>query len=400
MISAQPLLLSDGTPRVTVKDFILQGFSAETHREAVRWVLACPNLGRAIFSIAFVNQSGVVLLRSELKNIGKHTTVFAGIRNGITSRQGLETLLSLGTITYIVDTGTRTRTFHPKVFFAQGTKEARLVIGSANLTLGGLNNNIEASVKIGFDLTDSADQAFAAMIVSQFDALPQNHPKNVIRVTTAAELSALEKSGRLLDESLAIAPHPATTGETPADDSVPKITLLVGQIYSDVKKAKTAPAVPALVRAGVAAPVSVAWEQVWQSKPLTERDLTIPKGKTTHATGSINLDKGLLPSFVDHRHYFRDTVFSGLAWQPDGTTVDAALATFQLVVKGIEYGEATLRIAHTTSTTSKAYKQRNAMTRLSWGPLRPFIAQTSLLGRALTLYRDTQDSTKFLIEID
>ena len=80
--------------------------------------------------------------------------------------------------------------------------------------------------------------------------------------------------------------------------------------------------------------------------------------------------------------------------------MDEALATFQLVVKDIEYGKASLRIAHTTSTTSRSYRQRNALTRLSWGPLRTFIANPDLLGRGLTLYRDAKDPEMFLIEID
>jgi hypothetical protein len=150
----------------------------------------------------------------------------------------------------------------------------------------------------------------------------------------------------------------------------------------------------------VPATTGVQLELVWESKPLTERDLTIPKATGTHATGSINLDKGLLPAEVDHRHYFRDDVFPHLAWTPASATVDEAYAKFQLVTKGISRGEFDLRIAHTTSTTSKSYKQRNAMTRLSWGPMHPYIARPDLLGRTLGLYRDKVDPSRFVLEID
>ena len=133
---------------------------------------------------------------------------------------------------------------------------------------------------------------------------------------------------------------------------------------------------------------------------MERRDLTIPKAAGTNPTGSINLDRGLLADGVDFRHYFRENVFANLDWQPRRATVDEAFAKFQLVLKGINYGEFDLAIHHTTSTTSKAYRQHNAMTRLSWGPTRVFVARPELLGRTLALCRDTVDPTRFLLEID
>jgi len=53
-------------------------------------------------------------------------------------------------------------------------------------------------------------------------------------------------------------------------------------------------------------------------------------------------------------------------------------AKFQLVIKGISYGEFDLRIAHSTDTNSRTYQQNNAMTRLSWGPARDYIARPDL----------------------
>jgi HKD family nuclease len=383
-----------------IESFIFQGFTAKTHLDAVRWILACPGLMRTIFSVAYVKVSGVELLRPQLKRLGSQATVFAGIRNGVTSRQGLQMLLDLGVTTYAVDTGSRQILFHPKIFFAQGPTKARFVIGSANLTHGGLNNNIEGGLQVELDLGDDEDRNLGQEIDSQLSTLPSMYPQNIIPVKKTADLVLFEKSGRLLDESLVIAPHPTTTAQTPADDKVPKIALLVPRIYAKIKEAKTTPPLPTPVAKGIARRISVSWAPVWQSKPLTERDLQIPTSRKTHPTGSMNLDKGLLPATVDHRHYFRDEVFTGLTWAREKPTVEASTASCQLVVKGISYGEAELPVAHTTSTSSKSYKQKNAMTRLSWGVLKPFIAHRNLLGRTLTLYRDTQDVAKFLIEID
>jgi hypothetical protein len=43
---------------------------------------------------------------------------------------------------------------------------------------------------------------------------------------------------------------------------------------------------------------------------------------------------------------------------------------------------------------------QNAMTRLSWGPVREYVAKTDLIGRTLALYRDRADPTRFVLEID
>ena len=71
-----------------------------------------------------------------------------------------------------------------------------------------------------------------------------------------------------------------------------------------------------------------------------------------------------------------------------------------ITLKGVSYGEFDLRIAHTTSVTSETYLQNNAMTRLSWGPMRPYVARADLIDRNLALYRDEVDPTRFVLEID
>ncbi len=379
------------------KRFILQGFTRRTHRESVLWCLSCANLKRSLLSIAFINKGGVDLIAGALGVLAAKTSVFAGIRNDITSHQGLQTLLALGVNLYSVDTGARTPLFHPKLFFARGTNEARLLIGSANLTTGGLNNNIEAGVEIALDLGISADKALADEIEAQLDALPGSYPKNVRRVASIGELDALRDSGLLLDEAVAVLRKPAAAGKSPKGDKVPRIRLSVPFLPPTLRAIRKPVKAPGTHRPSVG---TVRWEVVWQSKPLTERDLTIPKAAGTHATGSINLDKGLLDASIDHRHYFRDIVFARLKWTHRNSTVDEASAIFGLVVKGVDYGEFTLSVRHTTSTGSTAYKQRNAMTRLSWGEIKPLVALDALRGRTMTLARSTGDLTRFLIDID
>ncbi len=398
---------------MAIKKFIFQGITTQTHGDAVRLLFDVPNIERVILSVAFVSESGVEQIESGLRAHAASVIVFAGIRNDITSHQGLARLLHIGGKLFTVDTGSRTVIFHPKLYLARGKATARMVIGSANLTLGGLNNNIEAGMMLDFDMTDKTDRAVVDGIQAQLEALPTDFPSHVVKVNATAVLDDMLASGRLVDEMAVPPPRPTTSAKgTGTTDTVPRIRLRVSPIRRALVKARAAPKKSKaaksvkVAKVGIPAPtpipatVGIEFELVWESKPLTRRDLTIPDAAGTHATGSVNLDKGLLPEAVDHRHYFRDDVFPDLAWVSRSKTVDEAFAKFQLVLKGISYGEFDLAIRHTNSTTRAAYKQRNAMTRLSWGPTREYVARPDLIGRTLALYRDKVDPTRFVLEID
>src|ERR1700678_2447277 len=135
--------------------FILQGLTPRTHIEAVKRLFEVESLERVIVSVAFANERGVELVADKIEPVGDKVTAFVGIRNAITSRQGLIRLLELGVNLFVVDTGLRHLLYHPKLYFTRGADEARLVIGSANLTTGGLNNNIEAGLAIDLDLANN-----------------------------------------------------------------------------------------------------------------------------------------------------------------------------------------------------------------------------------------------------
>ena len=373
------------------------------------------DIRRVLVSVAFVSESGVQQIEAKLRPHKNCLIVFAGIRNDITSHQGLERLLKLTSELYLVDTGSRTVLFHPKLYLVYGKTQARLLIGSANLTLGGLNNNIEAGMLIEFDLANATDKAVVDQIETEILGLPKEYPAHVVKVGTVAEIDQLLSAGRITDE-MAIPPRPTNAVASANNiDLVARIKLKVNPLRRPLVKAKAAskkqaaskPA-PAPGKRGTVTPapasaaVGVEFELVWESKPLTERDLNVPSGHNTHVTGSINLDKGLLPESADQRHYFRDSVFSALTWQAttNKATTEEAYAKFQLVVKGISHGEFDLRIGHGTDINSKTYKQNNAMTRLSWGAMREYIARPDLIGRTLALYRDKAAPSRFILEID
>lgn len=386
------------------RNFFLQGLSSKTYADEVKWVLQTPDIKRVIISVAFLNEEGVSLLESELKKLVKETVFYCGIRNEITSYQGLLRLLINGHRIFTVDTGSRGRIFHPKIYYARGAHKARLSVGSGNLTLGGLNNNIEAGLGLEIDVNIPNDNKFILNFESQFDELSKQYPENIILITDKDKLETIRNSGTLLDEDEVSPPRPAaSTTKDKINDTVPRIKLPITVLYPTIKKIRRQKTTTTKKQAEsiINSPVSTSLMRVWQSKPLTERDLNIPSADNTHSTGSINLDKGLLEEHVDHRHYFREEVFAALEWsERDGSEVEEASAIFQLIIKAHYLGEHELQIRHTTSTTSTSYHQHNAMTRLSWGTMRDLITKPDYIGRSLTLYSDETNTSKFVLEID
>lgn len=385
--------------------FILQGLTPQNHVSAVADLVQVDGVEVVLLSVAFVSSTGVQLIGNHLKPHADKTTVFAGIRNGITSAQAIRALLDLNVEVKTVDTGSAHIVFHPKLYYVRGAKVARLLVGSANLTTGGLNNNVEASVALELDLSSTEDSKVARAIEKQLGELQAKHPANVADVPATTPLAKLLDDPRLVDER--VAPARAVSkllGGSGALNPIPLIKLLTKRIFSGLTKKSSAPKAPAAAAATPAlatAPLAASYELMWTATGLTQRDLNIPKGTTTNATGSINLDKGAMEDGFEFQTYFRDEVFNELTWsEPDSREIETAQAHFHLIVEGIDCGDFVLTVRHDTKTNTRSYEQGNAMTKLSWGMAKPYVAKDALIGRTMRLSRATDDATKFLIEID
>lgn len=347
--------------------------------------------------IAYVKESGVRTIAGSLAGMAQRAEVFVGIRNDITSYQGLVALLRCGSQVWAVDTATKHRVYHPKLYLTWAAKEAHALIGSANLTAGGLRGNIEASARLRFNLRRKEDRAVVESIRTAFETLSLKHPQHVFRVPDESAAARLLEEGRLVDETLATTTIPAGLPVKDRKDGLRPMSL---RRFTPQGGKVDAPVLPAVVMA----PGGAGLLPVWRSKPLTERDLNIPKSGGTHATGSMGLKAGAWQAPMDHRHYFREQVFAAADWEEDepGSRWERASILAGLKVKGIWHGIFSFKLSHNRDTDSPTYKQNNFMTQLHWGTARPLIARDDLLGRELTLYRDLTwpDGARYLIEID
>lgn len=248
----------------------------------------------------------------------------------------------------MVDTGKPPRIFHPKLYYARSAARAKPLLGSANLTMGGLRTNIEASVLQEF--SPATDAAFLVDLEGKLGTMIVDYPQNVIRAVDAAKWADMLRSGRLLDERKARPPEPAGSSADRALDTVPRMNLHTSPLY--VARPPAPPAIAAAAAGAAAAPVAHArLEQVWESNGLIERHLNIPTGAKTSATGSMLFGLGALEG-IDRQHYFRDDVFAALVWDPDPAPARAHLerawANFRVVIKDLDYGEYRMKLTHNT----------------------------------------------------
>ena len=373
-------------------EIILQGLSQnDDHETAINRLLTTPDIGSYILSFAFARKNGVERIKGNLEGVADKSQVFIGIRNGITSIQSIFSLLEIGINPFVVDTASNKKIFHPKIYAAYSDDEAFIILGSANLTFGGLNQNIEASSFIKLDRSQEKDNDYLQKLVTTITQLPATYPDHVFKITNPKQAVKLLHEGRLEDERLTRLP---TTQKTRAGTTRDKLKPIP---TFEKRKPKPNKAIKSR-KAKIAANTGIL---VWESKPLTERSLNIPRGTNTNITGDTNLGRGLMED-IDFQHYFRETVFSELNWSTNPGSrsphLERATINAEIVIKNLSYGIYELEVTHDPRTNTRSYEQRNVMTKIKWGDARSLIAKRDLLDRTLRLYK--KNSTDFMIVID
>lgn len=151
--------------------------------------------------VAFARLSGVARLLPQIRewrSRGRRIEVIVGIDRSGTSREALQVMLDELDAVYITHTADESCTFHPKMYLFEGTRRARGIVGSHNLTLGGLETNFEGGVVMDFDLP-----AEAAQWKPFRDAWDQLLPaaSRTSRILDAALLEGLIQSGQVQTEA-------------------------------------------------------------------------------------------------------------------------------------------------------------------------------------------------------
>jgi HKD family nuclease len=207
-------------------DFILQAVTTANHAKALQALLALPTATEVLISVAFVRKPGLDAVEAAIKPIAAKAQFFIGIRNDITSIQAVKRLLAMKVKLYAVDTGSRDILFHPKLYMAVSGSKATVIIGSANLTFGGLHNNIEVSIRVNLDLSDAGDKKFCEEVSSAFAKMLEDHPQHVFLIKDNKHAEELFESGRLADERLIPAPSVTSSVKKGHGDDLKRMKLI------------------------------------------------------------------------------------------------------------------------------------------------------------------------------
>lgn len=358
---------------------------------------------------AFASEAGVVGL-SECIASGvdfyETLNLIVGIDQEGTSKKALKEIYELGINSYIFYQK-ESPIFHPKLYLFEGENDTTLIVGSSNLTARGLFGNVESSLMVEFKNDNPDGIKLLREVKDYYNTLFDFTDPNLFKISPEI-ISQFVREGIVPTKKIWKKKHKKkTSSRTPQDDNdlkIPKRPTV--KIPSNFKgRYKSNKTVSKLITE-LEIENNFQFENeennqlVWRSGSLTERTLNIPTGETTNATGSMGLTKGALND-IDHRHHFRDVVFSGLDWEfdtvPAKSHIERSNVNINIVILGVEYGNYNLKLSHNTRTDITSYIQRNSMTQLSWGDAKSLVGQEVLIGKIASLYKNIEQNEFTLI---
>lgn len=390
-------------------------------------VLRDPDLVDLHIVVAWAKRSGLRHLVSDLRAhraAGGRVEAIVGISEGGATRQGLELLLQEADEVFVFFD--KARTFHPKVFLAVGVGRSRLVVGSHNLTRGGLFWNYEASLEVELNHALAADKTVHDDALIYFTTLKSDGGSCV--QLDGASLSAMLKDPgyRIGDEDqprqragaaeesddLDTDELPGATTLPPPAEGVFAISALAKEPApkppatapggsagaTPTKSASTAAASagtasraasenggsPGTSTVPVVAPTGSGTSTLrrW-FKEMDRSAAQQPANPNTNPTGNLRLSAEGFS--IDHTTYFREKMFGSATWtpRPSRPSFEDTNVEVDVVINGVPQGTQTLRVSHSPDRISG---QGNVATVLHWGPaLSGFLRANSMIGSWLTL---------------
>lgn len=357
-------------------------------------------------AVAWAKRSGLGRIWDTLDDFrskGGHVQLIIGVSEGGATKEGLELALQGSDQSFVFHDPRRT--FHPKVYFGASDLQRSVLVGSSNLTAGGLSWNYEASLWV--DWTKGEDDALDHQLTSWFDQL------------IAQGGSCLPLSKALIDQmsnsgDIAIGTEgrarrvQKARSDTPEDnDSAVSSTMngLFNPILVGLRKLpglskNLAPiAKPSAQSTAPAQPIPPSG-----GSPVTAGDPPFPlddvvrrwfkemdntaaqqvKSASSNPTGNLRLSQE--EAAINHKVYFRDDFFGGLPWTPsDGkATEQEVVVRFHVWIDGQDHGEQDLRLSH---DPRRIAGQGNVPTVLHWGPLSPVLRSTNFIDFNVSLER-------------
>jgi len=338
-----------------------------------------------VFCSAYVKRSGVDGLADLLSRRKGAVTIYAGMNNRVTSYQGLARLLDCGTELYVFDMGIPNRVFHPKLYLGWGPRNGDLIVGSSNLTDGGLSRNIEAALRWSLESTDVAPGGVVGRIEATFLQIGKSSPKNCFVVSSRGDLDALLAEGMLEGEDLTtVSGRPKRSGQA---IGAPAIRLPMDKGRGGGRSGTGRHPGASVGTNGGDFPRGTL---LWRKPGLRGTDAQWPPTSNTSPTGNLRFAQARFRyrgRQIDHRSYFKRVAFGQLTWVKCGDT-ETASATFRIAKLGTVLGTFKLKISH---APKRIAHQGNVPTVLHWGTAIKTVRRARVKGMTLNLFGPVQD---------
>lgn len=122
-----------------------------------------------------------------------------GVDQEWTSKETLEHLMKLKVETRVFYPNSSSIVFHPKVYVFEGKKKARIIVGSSNLTMQGLFDNVEVAIQVDFLKPDEEGERLLAQITNYLQCYFEDEAANSQKLTSKLiKVPANLRSGRIM----------------------------------------------------------------------------------------------------------------------------------------------------------------------------------------------------------
>jgi HKD family nuclease len=350
--------------------------------------LADPTINRLLVLSAWVRESGLALIAPDLRALrdrGGKVDFFLGVDLKGSTVQGFRLAGELAsTISVVHD---HSGTFHPKVYLATGPSVGYALIGSNNLTAGGLSFNYEGALGLRFRTSEKPDFLKSIDLLSK--RLSQD--KEVCKRLTPALLKRLVAEGWLVDEDRDRR-HSREDRARRRPVTPPGSAPIFGSSRFE-KRSKAPPRNQERKstksrgsrKAGVSASQrqSVLTPDSWSKKLGVGDAQRSPMGNLTHVVRFT----GVPANIKNRARFFRGVFFKDEQWHARrdsvGNRIEVANINVWASISGRDLGLKEVKIDY------GAYRDERgrATTVLHWGDLMPDVLDSDLTGHYLLIER-------------
>jgi HKD family nuclease len=348
-----------------------------------------PNNATAMWVlVAWAQQSGldhVAAVAEQIQTRGGRAEAILGVDQGIATYEGLAAALDIFDDIYLFHDGARS--FHPKVYVVESDAQTVAVVGSGNLTQGGLFTNFEAATVLTLDRQRLDDNATRERLRNYFEAF--TGPGAPCRRLDLQLIMELRDAG-----AITTAAERTRTERQKRERTVPVLRRIFGDGMEGFPRAPRVPrrrtqppAPPVQPPAQPAAPPTQAAPVVVASwwKKLTISD-AMRKPPPSHQRNYVILGKARHP--IDQKTFFKRHFFAGVNWaqQPmrTGRVKELAVVPFEVTLEGAPLGKFGFRIDH---NEERIANQNNSPTWLNWSSFTDQVRRHNLTDRYLLLER-------------